>query len=37
MKVKEVRVLPLTGATPDGGWEQGYADEENLHTLWPAI
>jgi len=37
MKVKEVRVLPLTGATPDGGWEQGYADEENLHTLVEVI
>ena len=33
MKIKDIRLLPLAGATPDGGWEQGFAEEENLHTL----
>lgn len=37
MKVKAIRVLPLTGATPDGGWEKGYEQEENLHTLLEII
>jgi len=33
MKIEEIRLLPLVGATPDGGWDQGFADEDNLHTL----
>lgn len=33
MKITEVRALPLRGATPDGGWAQGYDPEEDLHTL----
>ena len=28
-----VRALPLRGATPDGGWSQGFDPDENLHTL----
>ncbi len=33
MKVVAVRAFPLSGATPDGGWAQGYDPEEDLHTL----
>jgi L-alanine-DL-glutamate epimerase-like enolase superfamily enzyme len=33
MKVRSVEVLPLTGATVDGGWPQGHEPQENLHTL----
>ncbi|MEE3234943.1 MAG: mandelate racemase/muconate lactonizing enzyme family protein [Candidatus Latescibacterota bacterium] len=33
MKIKDIRILPLVGATPDGGWDQGYEEQENLHTL----
>eukprot|EP01051_Picozoa_sp_SAG22_P001007 SAG22_NODE_34_length_27479_cov_10.947480_9_plen_227_part_00 len=28
-----MRALPLKGATPDGGWSQGFDPDENLHTL----
>lgn len=28
-----VRVVPLVGGTVDGGWPQGHAADENLHTL----
>ncbi|MBM4077994.1 MAG: mandelate racemase/muconate lactonizing enzyme family protein, partial [Planctomycetes bacterium] len=33
MKIVEVEVIPLTGATVDGGWPQGHEPQENLHTL----
>jgi len=33
MKITRVDVLPLTGATVDGGWPQGHEPQENLHTL----
>jgi D-galactarolactone cycloisomerase len=34
MKIKEIRLLPLRGATPDGGWDEKLLrDETNLHTL----
>jgi L-alanine-DL-glutamate epimerase-like enolase superfamily enzyme len=33
MKIAAIRALPLVGATPDGGWGQGFDEEENLHTL----
>ncbi|HEY0984976.1 mandelate racemase/muconate lactonizing enzyme family protein [Schlesneria sp.] len=33
MKIVEVEVVPLTGATVDGGWPQGHEPQENLHTL----
>ena len=33
MKITEVEVVPLTGATVDGGWPQGHEPRENLHTL----
>ncbi|MCZ7645250.1 MAG: mandelate racemase/muconate lactonizing enzyme family protein [Planctomycetota bacterium] len=33
MKIKDVRALPLLGATPDGGWSRGYDPDESLHTL----
>ncbi|MFM7319991.1 MAG: mandelate racemase/muconate lactonizing enzyme family protein, partial [Armatimonadota bacterium] len=33
MQITAVRALPLRGATPDGGWAQGFDPEEDLHTL----
>ena len=34
MKIQEIRLLPLRGATPDGGWDEALLkDETNLHTL----
>lgn len=34
MKIRDVRVLPLRGATPDGGWDEKFLDTaNNLHTL----
>lgn len=34
MRIKEIRLLPLRGATPDGGWDESILDSEtNLHTL----
>ncbi len=33
MKIVNVDVIPLTGATVDGGWPQGHEPEENLHAL----
>jgi D-galactarolactone cycloisomerase len=33
MKIVEVEVVGLTGATVDGGWPQGHEPQENLHTL----
>src|SRR5690606_5942249 len=33
MKITKVNVIPLTGGTVDGGWPQGHAPQENLHTL----
>lgn len=33
MKIVQVEVIPLTGATVDGGWPQGHEPQENLHTL----
>ncbi len=33
MKIKDIRIIPLVGATPDGGWSQGYEELANLHTL----
>ncbi len=38
MKIRDIRLLPLRGATPDGGWdEQLLSDETNLHTLVEVI
>jgi len=34
MKIKDIRLLPLRGATPDGGWDEKFLNSEsNLHTL----
>jgi D-galactarolactone cycloisomerase len=34
MKIKDIRLLPLRGATPDGGWDDKFLDtDNNLHTL----
>jgi L-alanine-DL-glutamate epimerase-like enolase superfamily enzyme len=38
MKIRDIRLLPLRGATPDGGWdEQLLSDETNLHTLLEVV
>ena len=37
MKIADIRTIPLVGATPDGGWEQGYDPGDNLHTLLEII
>jgi D-galactarolactone cycloisomerase len=37
MKIRDVRLLPLIGSTPDGGWGSGWAPGENLHTLVEVI
>ena len=37
MKIKDIRLIPLVGATPDGGWDQGFEQEDNLHTLIEVI
>ncbi|MFA6109975.1 MAG: mandelate racemase/muconate lactonizing enzyme family protein [Candidatus Latescibacterota bacterium] len=37
MKIAGIRSLPLIGATPDGGWTQGFDEEESLHTLVEVI
>src|SRR5688500_10005596 len=33
MKIRDIRLLPLVGSTPDGGWTSGFSPDENLHTL----
>ncbi|MGH7200753.1 MAG: mandelate racemase/muconate lactonizing enzyme family protein, partial [Planctomycetaceae bacterium] len=33
MKITRIEVLPLTGGTVDGGWPQGHAPQDDLHTL----
>ena len=33
MKITDIWLLPLRGATLDGGWDQGFGEEDNLHTL----
>ena len=33
MKIVKIDVCPLTGATVDGGWPQGFEPQDNLHTL----
>lgn len=34
MKIENIRLLPLRGATPDGGWDEKLLrDDTNLHTL----
>jgi L-alanine-DL-glutamate epimerase-like enolase superfamily enzyme len=34
MRIKDIRLFPLRGATPDGGWDESFLDSENnLHTL----
>lgn len=37
MKIRDIRLLPLSGATPDGGWEQGFDENDNLHTVVEVI
>ena len=38
MKIQDIRLLPLRGETPDGGWDDKFSDlENNLHTLVEVI
>ena len=37
MKIADLHLLPLRGATADGGWGQGFDEGENLHTLIEVI
>ncbi|MDP6701756.1 MAG: mandelate racemase/muconate lactonizing enzyme family protein, partial [Candidatus Latescibacteria bacterium] len=37
MHIKDVRLIPLVGSTPDGGWREGDAPEDNIHTLVEVI
>lgn len=37
MKIADIRLLPLVGATPDGGWSSGWDADTNLHTLVEVI
>lgn len=37
MKIQDIRLLPLIGATPDGGWSSGWDADQNLHTLVEVI
>ncbi len=38
MKIKDIRLLPLRGETPDGGWDEKFLDSDNnLHTLIEVI
>ena len=37
MKIKDVRLIPLVGSTPDGGWQEGDAPEDNIPTLVEVI
>ena len=37
MKIKDIRLIPLVGATPDGGWPEGDGEDDNLHTLVEVI
>jgi D-galactarolactone cycloisomerase len=37
IKIVEIRSIPLLGQTPEGGWDQEIAPEENLHTLIEVI
>jgi L-alanine-DL-glutamate epimerase-like enolase superfamily enzyme len=38
MRVRDIRLLPLRGGTPDGGWdEKSLNPETNLHTLVEVI
>jgi L-alanine-DL-glutamate epimerase-like enolase superfamily enzyme len=32
-RIQRLTVIPLIGATVDGGWPQGHEAQENLHTL----
>lgn len=37
MRIRDIRLLPLVGATPDGGWTSGWDADQNLHTLVEVI
>ena len=33
MRVTEVQVIPLRGATPEGGWDAELSADDNVHCL----
>lgn len=33
MKIKQIRLIPLVAATPEGGWTNSVGEGNNLHTL----
>jgi len=33
MKITDIRAIPLSGKTPDGGWTHDFDPSNNLHTL----
>jgi D-galactarolactone cycloisomerase len=38
MRIQDIRLLPLRGETPDGGWDEKFLNRENnLHTLVEVI
>lgn len=38
MRIQDIHLLPLGGATPDGGWDEKFLDQDNnLHTLIEVI
>jgi D-galactarolactone cycloisomerase len=37
MKVRDIRLLPLVGETPEGGWSSELTPDVNLHTLVEVI
>jgi L-alanine-DL-glutamate epimerase-like enolase superfamily enzyme len=37
MKIKDIRLLPLVGSTPEGGWANEITPDNNLHTLVEVI
>jgi L-alanine-DL-glutamate epimerase-like enolase superfamily enzyme len=37
MKIKEIRLIPLRGSTPEGGWSHEVEADNNLHTLVEVI
>jgi L-alanine-DL-glutamate epimerase-like enolase superfamily enzyme len=37
MKIRDIRLLPLVGETPEGGWSNELTPDVNLHTLVEVI
>ncbi|HIC68369.1 MAG TPA: mandelate racemase/muconate lactonizing enzyme family protein, partial [Candidatus Latescibacteria bacterium] len=37
MKIRDIRLIPLSGSTSEGGWDAEIASDDNLHTLVEVI